>query len=75
LHAVPLALLAGGGHWLIGSVHWSLLLSLLLGSIPGIVIASHLAHRIPERVLLPALALLLIVLGGRLAMGNLPPSR
>jgi uncharacterized protein len=73
-HAVPLTLLAGGGHWLIGSVHWPLLLSLLLGSIPGIVIASHLAHKIPERVLLPALALLLVVLGGRLAIGNLPAS-
>jgi uncharacterized membrane protein YfcA len=73
-HAVPLTLLAGGGHWLIGSVHWPLLLSLLLGSMPGIVIASHLAHKVPERVLLPALALLLVVLGGRLAIGNLPGS-
>jgi hypothetical protein len=74
-HAVPLALLAGGGHWLIGSVHWPLLLSLLIGSIPGIMIASHLAHKIPERVLLPVLALLLVVLGGRLAIGNLPSTR
>ena len=74
-HAVPLALLAGGGHWLIGSVDWSLLLSLLLGSMPGIVIASHLAHKIPERVLLPGLAVLLVVLGGRLTIGDLLAGR
>jgi uncharacterized protein len=35
-HAVPLALLAGSGHWLIGSVDWPLLGSLLAGSVPGI---------------------------------------
>ena len=54
-------LLAGCGHWLMGSVDWWLLLSLLLGSVPGILIASHLAHKIPERVLLPALAVVLVV--------------
>jgi uncharacterized protein len=70
-HAVPLTLLAGCGHWLMGSVDWWLLLSLLLGSVPGILIASHLAHKIPERILLPALAIVLVVLGGRLTIGNL----
>ena len=68
---MPLTLLAGAGHWLIGSVDWHLLLSLLLGSIPGIFIASHLAHRIPEWFLLPALAVILIVIGGRLALSAL----
>ncbi|HEX7760963.1 MAG TPA: sulfite exporter TauE/SafE family protein, partial [Caulobacteraceae bacterium] len=42
-HAVPLTLLAGLGHWMMGSVNWQLLLSLLTGSIPGIVIGSLLA--------------------------------
>jgi hypothetical protein len=55
-HAVPLTLLAGIGHWLMGSVDWRLLVSLLCGSIPGIVIGSLLAVRMPDRVLRPILA-------------------
>ena len=44
-HAVPLTLIAGAGHWWIGSVDWSLLVSLLIGSIPGIAIGSALASQ------------------------------
>jgi hypothetical protein len=47
-HAVPLTLLGGLGHWWLGSVNWPLLASLLVGSIPGIVIGSHFASRVPE---------------------------
>jgi len=50
-HAVPLTLLAGSGHWLIGDVNWPLLGSLLLGSIPGIILASRYAHLLPDLVL------------------------
>ena len=67
-HAVPLTLIAGAGHWFIGSIDWPLLGSLLLGSIPGIAIASQLASRIPERVLRPILAGTLALVGARLAM-------
>ena len=35
-HAVPLTLVAGLGHWLIGSVDWYIVGALLLGSLPGI---------------------------------------
>jgi len=55
-HAVPLTLIAGIGHWMMGSVDWRLLVSLLCGSIPGIVIGSLLAVRMPDRVLRPILA-------------------
>lgn len=65
-HAVPLTLVAGIGHWWLGSVNWSLLGSLLLGSLPGIYLGSHLATRIPERMLRPALAAMLVLVGGRL---------
>ncbi|MRR51765.1 MAG: sulfite exporter TauE/SafE family protein [Rhodocyclaceae bacterium] len=65
-HAVPLTLLAGLGHWWLGSIDWSLLGTLLLGSLPGIFIGSHLAHRIPERVLRPTLAGMLMLIGGKL---------
>ncbi len=66
VHAVPLTLLAGAGHWLMGSVDWLLLVSLLSGSIPGIAIGSHLASRVPERVLRPLIAGALALVGGKL---------
>jgi uncharacterized membrane protein YfcA len=65
-HAVPLTLVAGLGHWWLGSIDWGLLVSLLLGSLPGIYLGSRLAARISERVLRPALAGMLILVGARL---------
>ncbi|HEX7758738.1 MAG TPA: sulfite exporter TauE/SafE family protein, partial [Caulobacteraceae bacterium] len=65
-HAVPLTLLAGLGHWMMGSVNWQLLLSLLTGSIPGIVIGSLLAARMPDGLLRPILAATLALVGGKL---------
>jgi uncharacterized membrane protein YfcA len=66
-HAVPLTLIAGTGHWFLGSIDWSLLVSLLIGSLPGIAIGSHFAARVPDRVLRPLLAGTLAVVGGKLA--------
>jgi uncharacterized membrane protein YfcA len=65
-HAVPLTLIAGVGHWMIGDVDPRLLASLLLGSVPGIVIGSLMASRIPDRVLRPILASTLALVGGKL---------
>ena len=65
-HAVPLTLVAGLGHWLIGSVDWYIVGALLLGSLPGISIGSYLATRISDRFLLPALASMLVLIGLRL---------
>ena len=65
-HAVPLTLIAGLGHWLIGSVDWSLLGSLLLGSLPGIWLGSHASAKVPERVLRPILAGMLLLIGSKL---------
>lgn len=65
-HAVPLTLVAGLGHWVLGSVDWVLLGSLLLGSLPGIFIGSHVSVKVPERVLRPILASLLVIIGGKL---------
>jgi len=67
-HAVPLTLIAGAGHWFIGTIDWPLLFSLLIGSIPGIAIGSQLASRVPERVLRPILAGTLAIVGARLAI-------
>jgi hypothetical protein len=67
-HAVPLTLVAGTGHWMVGSVDWRLLGSLLIGSLPGIFIGSYFAIRVPERALRLVLAATLILVAGKLAM-------
>jgi hypothetical protein len=51
VHAVPLTLIAGVGHWLLGSVDWVLLGSLVNGSLPGI---------------LPVLVTILVIVGVRM---------
>ena len=60
---MPLTLLAGLGHWAMGSVDWRMLVSLLAGSIPGIVLGSLLASRTPDGVLRTVLALVLTIVG------------
>jgi uncharacterized membrane protein YfcA len=67
-HAVPLALVAGVGHWFLGSVDFWLLVNLLIGSIPGVIVGSLLSSRAPDRLLRPALAVVLAVSGWRLLM-------
>ena len=67
-HAVPLTLVAGLGHWWLGSVDVPLLLNLLLGSLPGIALGSHLATRVPERGLRTLLAGVLLLVGGKLIL-------
>jgi hypothetical protein len=66
-HAVPLTLVAGLGHLWMGSVNVPMLASLLVGSIPGIVLGSQFSVRIPDRFLRPILAGTLLLVGGRLA--------
>jgi len=65
-HAVPLTLVAGLGHWMFGSVDFHLLLSLLVGSLPGIYIGSHFAGRIPDTLLRWILAAILLLVGVKL---------
>jgi hypothetical protein len=69
-HAVPLTLVAGAGHWLIGSVDWHIMGSLLAGSLPGIVLGSYVAVRVPERALRLVLAATLILVAGKLGYDN-----
>ena len=67
-HAVPLTLTAGFGHWLLGSVDLVLLLSLLVGSVPAVIVGSLIGSRASDKALRPLLAIVLIVVGGRLLM-------
>lgn len=66
-HAVPLTLVAGLGHASMGNMDWSLLGYLLLGSLPGIYLGSHLTGRISDNVLRPCLAGMLLLIGYKLA--------
>ena len=45
---------------------WTILGSLLTGSVPGILIGSYIATHVPDLVLRPLLATTLILVGGRL---------
>ncbi len=67
-HAVPLTLVAGIGHWWFGNVDWSLLGALLVGSLPGIFLGSHLAAHVPDRILRPILAGMLVLVGSKLIL-------
>ncbi len=62
-HAIPLTAVAGLGHLSLGNVDLVLLASLLIGSLPGIWIGSHLSARIPEKFLRPILACILMLIG------------
>jgi uncharacterized membrane protein YfcA len=66
-HAVPLTLVAGLGHLFLGTIDVTLLLSLLVGSLPGIGLSSALVMKIPERVLRYMLATILAIVAVRLA--------
>ena len=65
-HAVPLTLVAGLGHWMLGGVDWALLGSLLLGSLPGIWLGSHVSAKVPEHILRHILASMLVLIGSKL---------
>jgi len=66
-HAVPLTLIAGIGHWMMGSVDWHIMGSLLVGSLPGIFVGSFFAIRVPERALRLVLATTLFIVASRIA--------
>lgn len=72
-HAVPLTLAGGIGHWLLGAVDLPVFASLIMGSVPGILVGSYAAIRAPERVLRLALAATLVVVATKLSFGLVAP--
>ncbi|HIE90776.1 MAG: sulfite exporter TauE/SafE family protein [Methylophilaceae bacterium] len=66
-HAVPLTMVAGLGHVSLGTVNYPLLGTLLIGSIPGIWIGSHLSAKVAEHWIRILLALILVYVGQKLA--------
>jgi hypothetical protein len=74
VHAVPLTLVAGIGHWFLGSIDWPVFAALILGSVPGILIGSYAAARVPETALRVVLALTLLAVAAKLSFGLIPSS-
>ena len=66
LHAALLLFIAGAGHLLHGNVDLHAMSWLLVGSIPGVLIGSHLSIRVPERALRSVFALVLVLSGIKL---------
>jgi len=62
-HAVPLTLVAGLGYLANGLVDMTLLVSLLVGSLPGIYLGTHVGSLFPDKVLRIILVLALLLLG------------
>ncbi|HEY8879152.1 MAG TPA: sulfite exporter TauE/SafE family protein [Roseateles sp.] len=62
-HAVPLTLVAGIGHASLGNVDWELLVSLLIGSLPGIWLGAQLTRRLPDGVVRSLLCASLLMAG------------
>ncbi len=62
-HAVPLTLVAGIGHATLGNVDWTLLVSLLIGSLPGIWLGARLMRLMPERYVRTLLCVSLVAAG------------
>jgi hypothetical protein len=59
-HAIPLAVVAGSGYLLAGLVDGTMLMSLVVGSVPGAVVGSLLASRFSPRWLRVVLAVVLL---------------
>ena len=67
-HATVLSLVVGLAHMTQGNVKFALAASLLLGSIPGVLIGSRIAPWLPGKPLKMILAVMLIFVGARLLM-------
>lgn len=59
-HAVPLTLIAGLGHASLGLINWHVLGSLLVGSIPAIIVMSIVSARASDTAVRVTLAIVLI---------------
>lgn len=68
-HAIPLALMAGMGHLMLGHVDYSLLANLLTGSIPGVLLGSMLSTRAPVRFVKASIATVLGAVAAKMLLG------
>lgn len=68
VHAIPLTIVAGTGHLMMGNVNVGLLANLLVGSVPGVICGSLLGAKVPESLLRTAIAVVLTAVGVKLVL-------
>jgi uncharacterized membrane protein YfcA len=61
VQAVPLVVAAAIGHLIWGDFELDLTASLLLGSIPGVILGAHISSRAPDAYIRPVLAVVLVL--------------
>jgi hypothetical protein len=61
VQAVPLVLAAAIGHLIWGGFELGLTSSLLIGSVPGVIIGAHVSSRAPDAIIRPILVLVLVL--------------
>jgi uncharacterized protein len=71
-HAAALLWVAGVGHLVAGNVDMRAVASLLIGSVPGVLVGSRLTLRLGERALRVALSVVLLASGLALAVPSEP---
>lgn len=72
VQAVPLVIAAAIGHLLFGEVDWSIVLPLIIGSVPGTIIGARLSSTLPSGIVRRALALVLLASGLRMLDVDIP---
>jgi uncharacterized membrane protein YfcA len=70
VQALPITLLAAMGHTALGHVDVHLLAPLLLGSLPGVLIATRVAIRLPESLARTLIGLMLAVVSERMLLAH-----
>ncbi|WP_299177807.1 sulfite exporter TauE/SafE family protein [uncultured Neptuniibacter sp.] len=70
VHAVVLTAIAGAGHYQMGSVDLDLLVYLLIGSLPGVFIGSHIGTRLSPKVMQPIMGSILLAIGLRFVLAG-----
>jgi uncharacterized membrane protein YfcA len=60
VQAIPLVASAALGHAFFGDFHLALTASILIGSVPGVFLGAQLSSRAPDRVIRPALIVVLL---------------
>jgi len=65
-HALPITAMAAAGHALLGHVNLRVLACLLVGSIPGVIIATRTTIRLPAQLTRTLIALTLVLVSERL---------
>jgi uncharacterized membrane protein YfcA len=58
--------IAAAGHWALGDINFTMTLSLLVGSIPGVILGSRLCGVLPDRIVRPATAVVMAITASRM---------